>query len=166
MSDVQDERVWWVAHTRPRCEKKLAEYCGSEHIEALLPCYTSVKRYRGKVATFQKPLFPNYVFIRAERELARKAYQSDYVANLLEVFDQHLFQQQLADILKALEAGLEMRGLPEVKEGARVRVRAGPLQGMEGIVEQRTGIVEVLLRLDFIGQSAAVTIDAADLEMV
>lgn len=42
----------------------------------------------------------------------------------------------------------------------RVRIKAGPLQGLEGWVEKRYGMTTVLLRLDFINQAAAVKIDA------
>jgi hypothetical protein len=48
----------------------------------------------------------------------------------------------------------------------RVRIKAGPLQGIEGWVEQRYGMTTVLLRLDFISQAAAVKLDADLLELV
>jgi hypothetical protein len=41
-----------------------------------------------------------------------------------------------------------------------VRIKGGPLQGLEGWVEKRYGMTTVLLRLDFINQAAAVKIDA------
>ena len=40
--------IWFVAHTRPRCEKKLVQYCEREGFSTTLPCYRSVKKYRGK----------------------------------------------------------------------------------------------------------------------
>ena len=47
--------------------------------------------------------------------------------------------------------------------GMRVRIKAGPLQGLEGWVERRQGMTTVLLRLDFINRAAAVKIDADQL---
>ena len=85
------------------------------------------------------------------------------MAKLLEVFDQETFQQQLQDILFALETNLEVRLAPSIGEGMRVRIRSGPLQGLEGWVERRYGITTVLLRLDFINRAAAVKIDADQL---
>ena len=43
---------------------------------------------------------------------------------------------------------------------------SGPLRGIEGWVEQRHGMSTVLLRLDFIGQAAAVKMEATDLELI
>jgi len=157
---------WVVAHTRPRCEKKLAEYCQREGVSVTLPTYRSVKTYRGKKVVFQKPLFPNYLFLRMALEEKKTIYQSDYVANLLDVPDQAEFEAQLNDILVALESDLEVFLAPEIRAGRRVRIRSGPLRGMEGQVENRSGFTVVLLRLEFIGQAAAVKIDAADLELV
>ena len=41
-----------------------------------------------------------------------------------------------------------MRLAPAIGEGTRVRIKAGPLQGLEGWVERRSGMSAVLLRLD------------------
>ena len=48
----------------------------------------------------------------------------------------------------------------------RVKIKSGPLQGIEGVVEQRYGINTVLLRLDFINQAAAEKVDADKLEQI
>jgi transcription antitermination factor NusG len=157
---------WYVAHTRPRCEKKLSQYCEREGFATTLPCVRRAHKYRGKTATFMNPLFPGYVFVRLLREQRQKVFQSDYVANLLEVFDQPAFELQLNDILLALETELEVTLAPEIKPGRQVIIKSGPLRGVTGWVEKRTGMVEVFLRLDFIGQAATVVIDANDLELI
>jgi transcriptional antiterminator RfaH len=157
---------WFVAHTRPRCEKKLADYCEREGISVTLPLYRSVKKYRGKTVTFHKPLFPGYLFLRIEPDATKKVYQSDYVANLLSVVDQATFEKQLGDILLALETDLEIFLAPNITAGARVRIKSGPLRGLEGLVEQRSGVTMVLLRLDFISQAAAVKIEATELDRI
>ncbi|MSU62456.1 MAG: antitermination protein NusG [Pedosphaera sp.] len=162
----QSEVLWFVAHTRPRCEKKLVEFCEREGFQTTLPLYKSVKKYRGKTMTFHKPLFPGYVFLRLVQEQSRKVYQSDYVANLLDVVDQQLFQQQLGDILEALETQYEIFLAPQIITGSRVKIKSGPLRGMEGFVENRTGMTLVQLRLDFIGQAAAVKMEATELELI
>jgi transcription antitermination factor NusG len=156
---------WYVVHTRPRCEKKLVQYCQREHIATTLPCIKRAHKYRGKTATFQSPLFPGYVFIRITREQRQKVYQSDYAANVLEVFDQAQFEQQLNDILRAVDTALDVRLAPQITPGSQVRVKSGPLRGILGWVEKRSGMVQVLLRLDFIGQAAAVSMDADELEL-
>jgi transcription antitermination factor NusG len=158
--------VWFVAHSRPRCEKKIVQYSNDLGLETTLPCYRSVRKYRGKTVSFEKPLFPGYVFLKAIPEQRGKILQSDYVANLLTVNDQALFESQLKDILLALETGLEIVLAPDIGRGAQVKIKNGPLAGLEGWVEERYGFETVLLRLEFIGQAAAVKLSAGDLEPV
>jgi transcription antitermination factor NusG len=160
-----DTLLWYVAHTRPRREKKLAEYCEREAFQVTLPCYRVVHKYRGKTVTFLKPLFPGYVFLQLLVQQRQKVYQSDYVANLLDVPDQETFAHQLGDILHALETDLEVCLAPQITAGARVRIKSGPLRGLEGCVQERAGVTMVLLRLDFISQAAAVKIEATELEI-
>ena len=160
------ELHWFVAHTKPRREKKLVEHCRRQGIDATLPCYSSAHKYRGKTVVFQKPLFPGYVFLQLEPTQKDSVRQNDHVANLLVVFDQQTFQQQLQDILLALESKVGVKLAPAIGEGMRVRIKAGPLQGIEGWVEKRQGMTTVLLRLDFINQAAAVKIDAEALELI
>ena len=160
------ELLWFVAHTKPRREKKLVEHCRRHEIAATLPCYSSAHKYRGKTVVFQKPLFPGYVFLQLEPGHVSSVRQSDLVANLLDVFDQQTFAHQLQDILLALQTEVGVRLAPAIGEGMRVKIKTGPLQGIEGWVEQRYGMTTVLLRLDFINQAAAVKIDADALEMI
>jgi transcription antitermination factor NusG len=158
--------LWYVAHTRPRCEKKLLQYCARESLVASLPCYKSAHKYRGKTVVFKKPLFPGYVFLQILAAKRAVVLQSDYLANLLEVTDQALFVRQLDEVMRALETDLEIRLARIITEGLRVKIKSGPLRGIEGLVEKRYGMTTVLLRLDFINQAAAVKLEASDLELI
>jgi transcription antitermination factor NusG len=156
--------LWYVAHTKPRREKKLVEFCIRNQLAVTLPCYDSAHKYRGKTVVFRKPLFPGYAFLQLKPGQEVPVRQNDHVANLLPVFDQPTFERQLEDILTALDANLGVRLAPSIGEGMRVRIKGGPLHGLEGWVEQRYGITTVLLRLDFINQAAAVKLEADMLE--
>jgi transcription antitermination factor NusG len=160
-----EELPWYVAHTRPRCEKKLAEYCRDQGLQVTLPCYKSVRKYERKTVVFEKPLFPNYLFLRLHPSQRQKVYQSDLVANLIDVTDQKLFEEQLGDILRSLESDTEVLLAPQITAGTRVKITAGPLRGLEGFVEDRSGMTYVNLRLDFIGQAVAVKVEASELEL-
>jgi len=160
MSDLE----WFVAHTKPRCEKKLAAWCLREGMDSTLPCYRTLHKYRGKKVEFEKPLFPGYLFLQVTEPQSKKVAQSDYAARVLTVTDQDLFRRQLGDILAALEKSDKIQVVPQIGEGSRVLVKHGPLRGLEGWVEKRQGPTTVLFRLDFIGQAAAVTIEAWELE--
>ena len=92
--------------------------------------------------------------------------QSNFVANMLHVVDQQLFEQQLNDILFALNQEITIRLEPIIEVGARVMIKSGPLQGQEGWVDERFGMTTVLLRLDFIGQAAAIEVSSDVIELI
>lgn len=158
------ELLWYVAHVKPRREKKLAEFCEREGFAFTLPCFDSVRKYRGKTVVFHKPLFPGYVFLQLSKVNINAVRQCDLVANMLEVFDQTTLERQLREIVMALESGLVVKIAPSIGAGDKVRIKSGPLQGIEGWVEKRDGINTILLRLDFINQAAAVKIEASMIE--
>jgi len=158
--------LWFVAHTRPRAEKKLAEFCVEQGYEHRLPVYRSVKTYARKRVIFEKPLFPGYMFARVERRHRLTLVQNRYVANLLDIEDQEEFVGQLDAIYRALDARVEIQVCPEIKPGLQVRIKSGPLRGTEGWVESRAKLSDVHLRLDFIGQAVVAKIQADDLELV
>ena len=162
MSDL----AWFVAQTRPRREKKLKDYCEQAQFESVLPCFRSVHKYRRKTVQFEKPLFPGYLFVHILPTQRQPLAQNEHVARVLTVYDQNLFARQLREILTALDTGMEIQVAPEIGLGQRVLIKQGPLQGIEAWVEARTGMNTVFLRLDFIGQAAAVKVPADYLELV
>lgn len=158
--------LWYVAHTRPRSEKKLAQYCLRNGLEATLPCVTNIRKYQRKTARFENPLFPGYLFLKILPEDRQSVEQSDYCVSLLDVPDQREFVEQLEDILAAVSSESEIRLAPAIDTGTRVKIKVGPLRGVEGVVDRREGSCDVYLQLDFIGQAAVLTVPASDLELI
>lgn len=156
---------WHVAHTRPRREKKLMDFCRREGLVATLPCIKSFKKYSRKSVEFEKPLFPGYLFFRSSLHQVQRVHQNDHTANVLTVSDQMLFEQQLAEILSALSTGCIMWASGAISIGKAVRIRGGPLSGLSGrIVTMNPDSTTVCLRLDFIGQGALVVVETANVE--
>jgi transcription antitermination factor NusG len=166
VAGIATDVLWYVAHTRPRCEKKLVNYCKREAIEVTLPCFRSEKRYGRKQIDFEKPLFPGYVFFRADSDTSQRVLRNQYAANVLTVYDQAEFAHQLEDILAALESGCLVLGAIELCAGKEVQILNGPLAGMSGTVMRISNQTTVVLRLDFLGQGAAIVVDGTALEII
>jgi transcription antitermination factor NusG len=50
--------------------------------------------------------------------------------------------------------------------GTRVRITAGPMQGLQGILLRKRGKPRVVISVDLIMRSVAIDIDAAEVEPV
>src|SRR6266480_341198 len=56
--------LWYVARTRSRHEKRIAEQLQQRRVESFLPLYRSRRNWNGRQATVELPLFPGYIFVR------------------------------------------------------------------------------------------------------
>jgi transcription antitermination factor NusG len=55
---------------------------------------------------------------------------------------------------------------PFLQSGVRVEVRAGPMRGVQGIVENRIGVNRLVLQVKMLGRAVSVEIDPGLLEIV
>ena len=154
-------RPWWVVHTRPRCEKKLQEAADRQGFVAYLPLQSRPHRYGNRRRAYEVPLFPGYVFCMADGAGRQWLLQNRYTANLLEVFDQGLLVRQLDQLRIALTSGQILEVMPYLEQGRRVRVLAGPLRGLEGIVLRVKGKTRIVLNVDMIRESVVMEMDSS-----
>jgi transcription antitermination factor NusG len=111
------------------------------------------------------PLFPGYVFVRiASRERVRVLE----VPGVLSLVGFGPTPAPLPDFeIEALRSGLGLGKIephPFLVIGERVRIKRGPMAGMEGILVRRKSSFRVVLALDVIMKCMAVEVDAEDVE--
>jgi len=78
--------------------------------------------------------------------------------------DQPSLTRELLTIRKAINGQLPLDPYPFVAIGQRVRIAAGPLMGLEGVVVERDRITRVVLQGERARARCAVQIDADVLE--
>jgi len=151
---------WAVIHSRPRCEKRIAEFCQQRGLPCYLPILAKRRTYGRRVRVFEHPVFPGYLFALADAPGRQLLRQNQRVANLLEVPDQATLIRQLDQVKTALDQHDTFELLPQIVEGTRVTVQAGPLKGVEGVVSRFKNRTRVVLNIDFIQQALAVEVEA------
>jgi len=156
--------VWFVCHTRPRCEKKFAALMAAERFEHYLALVQSVRRYRQQTKRFTKPLFPGYVFARVPFERKARIYQQDLLARAIPVEDEATFLRQLADVKTIVDSGFELSLLPLLSKGRRVKVTGGPLHGLEGYVDDPKNPAGIVISVDVLRQGLLVRVPVENLE--
>ncbi len=158
---VQD---WMLLHTRARQEKAVAEVLTGMGVEQYLPLVKVRKRYGHRKRETMVPLFPSYVFARCGKEAAWRVHDAGRVAQVLEISDQRRFAREIEQVRRAIEADVVLDPHPFLQAGQRVRVRSGPLRGIEGIVEVKRRVDRLVLQVHTLGQAASVEIDADEVE--
>ena len=94
--------TWHVLHVRPRCEKKLAEYCEVLRLSHYLPLRSETKIYQRRKVTVAKPVFPGYVFAAFDRDERQALLKTNNIVRILETDRQRILLHQLAQIRRAL----------------------------------------------------------------
>lgn len=156
--------VWFVCHTKPRCEKKFAALMAAERFEHYLALVQSIRRYRQQTKRFTKPLFPGYVFAHVPFEKKARIYQQDLLARAIPVEDEATFLRQLADVKAIVESGFELSLLPLLSKGRRVKVTGGPLHGLEGYVDDPMNPAGIVISVDVLRQGLLVRVPIENLE--
>lgn len=156
--------AWMLLHTRARQERVVAEVLAGLGVEQYLPLVKVRRRYGHRKRDTLAPLFPSYVFARCAKEAAWRVHDAGRVAQVLEISDQDRFAREIEQIRRAIGADVGLDPHPFLHAGQRVRVRAGPLQGVEGIVEVKRRVDRLVLQVHTLGQAASVEIDADDVE--
>lgn len=151
---------WYVAHTRARQEKKLAEELSRLKIPHYLPLRQSVTRSRTtrRVSRSMLPLFRGYLFFKGGEEQRYRALQTHRIAHVLNVPDQRQLVNELLHIQRLLANTPELLVARNLKTGNWVRIIAGPLQGLEGVIEYLAKGAKLNLNVTILGQSVSVEV--------
>lgn len=163
---IESSPQWFAAYTTPRHEKHVSVLLAERQIETFLPLYNTARQWKkSSPVVLELPLFPTYVFVRIAR-CARSSVLS--LPGVLSIVGSAREPWPLPDFeIEALRLGLHMRKAephPYLKIGERVRIKAGAMTGVEGILVRKKNEVRVVLTLDTIMQSIAMEVDADDIE--
>lgn len=157
---------WWAAHTRPRCEKLLAEDLAVRGVFQYLPVCARTTRSRrtGRRSRSIVPVFTGYVFFIADEEQRIRALATNRIVTLLPVAAQDELIRQLRSVQAVVRHGLDVECGPAVHVGDWVRVVAGPLAGLAGRVLQRRSSMRLIINVRILAQSVSVDISRDTVE--
>lgn len=157
---------WYAACTHPRHEKKAAEHLSNTGVESFLPTYHAVHRWRNGVQAFlELPLFPGYIFVRILPQDWLQVVKSPSVTRLIG------FQGTPSPLseceIERLRSGVSVLNAephPFLRVGERVRIKAGPLTGLEGTLVSKKGKWRFVLSIELIMQAISVEVESSDVE--
>jgi len=166
--EVHGACEWHAVYTRHQHEKKVAESFAGNGIEVFLPLYEIVRRWKDRDKLLSLPLFSCYVFVRAEARRRTDIISTPGVHSFV-MTGNHLAtisHLEIEALRRASESRLRVEPHPFVTIGDKVRITAGPLQGIEGIVVRGKSSCRLILSAQLLEKSVSVEIDADCIEPV
>jgi transcription antitermination factor NusG len=160
--------AWYALYTRHQHEKNVALALTGKGMEAFLPLYTTVRRWKDRDKRLQLPLFPCYVFLRNPSGRWQPVLTTPGIHSVVGFAGQPSMipVTEIEAVRKVVESPLKAEPHPYLKAGDRVRLRAGPLQGLEGILIQKKNILKLLVSVEMLRRSVAVEVDATIVERI
>lgn len=159
-------RTWYALHVKPRTEKKTVEWLRHYRIWHYLPVYRKTVKVQRRKVTRELPLFPGYVFVRMNADERLAMLRTNLLVRTIAVSEPRKMIHQLRQIAHAGKSGHEMRTMPKFVAGDLVKVKIGPMYGVEGYVLQDSGGSYIVLNVEILGQAVAVKIPPEDCERI
>jgi len=157
---------WYAIYTRHQHEKTVAGILTSKGFETLLPLYSAAHRWKDRTKLLSLPLFPCYVFLKGGLERRLDILTTPGIRALVSTAGQPaaIPHSEIEGVRRAVESGACVEPHPLLKCGEWVRVKYGPLQGIEGILVRKKNLYRLVLSVEILGKAASVEIDAFVIE--
>jgi transcription termination/antitermination protein NusG len=159
---------WYAVCTVSRHEKVVARQMNGSGLDHFLPLYRSVRRWKDRRKELELPLFPGYIFVRIP---LRDRLQVQKLTGVLQIVSFNgkpapLPESEIEVLRNGLARNAWLEPHPYLKVGRRVRVRSGPMAGVDGILVRRKDKCRIVLSVELIRQAVALEVDSDDVEPV
>lgn len=152
---------WYAVYTWARHEKAVARHFDQRGLTYFLPLYQAVHRWNKRTCRVSLPLFPGYVFVRTG---GSERYRPLQVPGVLHYAGTGSAPSAIADeeieaLRRILISGKEVGPHPYLSAGQQVRIAAGPLAGLRGVIQRSKSGNRFVVSVETIKQSIAVELD-------
>jgi transcription antitermination factor NusG len=159
---------WYAIYARHQHEKMVAQILTSKGFEVFLPLYWTVHRWKDRKKQVWLPLFPCYLFLQEGLSRQLDILKTPGVHGVVACGGRPAVipEEEIDAIRQMVESGIRVEPHPFLKCGDRVRVKRGPLIGVEGILIRKKNQFHLVVSMEILGRSAAVEIDVSTVERV
>lgn len=169
--DMISTQHWFAVHVKSRHEQKVSERLKEAGIEVFSPVVERLSRWKDRKKLIQFPLFPCYLFVHiaathGDKLTVLKAKGVIRFLGSASGEPESIPEEQIISLKTAVQSKVSIDPYPYLQEGQRVRVKSGPLTGVEGVLIERSGQHKLILSIDILCQSTAVTIHASEVERI
>ncbi|MCU1241312.1 MAG: transcriptional activator RfaH [Candidatus Acidoferrum typicum] len=159
---------WFALQVRMRHETGVADHLQGKGYEWFLPLYKAQRRWSDRVKEVQAPLFPGYLFCRFNPHDRLPILKTPGVTQI--VGYNHVpvpvDEQEIQAIRTLVASGVSNFPCPYLEVGSKVRIEAGALRGLEGILMDLKGKRRLVLSITLLQRSVAVEIDSDAVSVV
>ena len=161
MHPGNDQKQWFALQLRPRFEKVVAMHLRGKGYDEYLPVYRSRRIWSDRVKEIELPLFPGYTFCKFD---IRDRLPVLVIPGVMSVVGfggvpMPILEDEISAVNRVVTSGLKYGPWPTISTGESVRVKYGPLRGLEGVVMEIKKNYHLIISVNMLQRSVAVEID-------
>ena len=162
------EFAWHALYTRHQHEKAIAHALSNKGFEVFLPLYSATHPWKDRNKQLLLPLFPCYVFLRGGLERRLDFMTTPGIHMLITSGGRPAVvpDEEIYAVRQLVEKAERVDPHPFLRSGDRVRVKSGPLIGVEGILVRKKNLFRLVVSVEILGKSAAAEVDASMVERI
>lgn len=159
---------WYALFTRHQHEKSVAHALTLKGFNVYLPLCRALRRWRDREKQLWLPLFTCYIFLCEGMDRQLQVLTTPGLLRVVGLGGRPAIvpPDQLDAVRRMVESPVRVEPHLFLSNGDRVRVISGPLFGLEGILTRTKTVTRLVISMEMLGRSAAVEIDAAQVEKV
>ena len=161
----RNESCWFAIQVKPGLEFNIASMLKSKGYEEFVPTYRSEKNGRG---SSERPFFSGYVFCRFDPTVRAPIVTTPGVIRVVGYgrTPASLSDSEMQAVRTVASSNLPAKPHAYIASGQRVRIREGPLRGVEGDIAQTGDRQCLVVSVSLLQRSIAVEVEPAWLEAV
>ena len=159
---------WFALHVKVRQERMTAHALQRRGFEQFLPLFKIRRRWSDRIKELEMPLFCRYVFCRFHAEDRLRVLTTpgvEYVVGTGKV-PVPISDDQIAALEAVMKSGASAQPWPFLRAGQWVRIEAGTLAGLEGILQDFRGSRRLVISVSLLQRSVAVEIDRLEVSPI
>ncbi len=152
---------WYAVKVRTKAEGLVCASLERKGYECYSPSYIECRNYSDRIRKVQAPLFPGYLFCRLDIAKRLPVLMSEGVLYFVSFGDvpQPVDESELDAVRAALGSGLQVQSWPYLRTGDRVRIEAGSMAGVEGVLLKSQGVDRLIISVHLLQRSLSLQID-------
>jgi len=160
---------WFAVHARSRHEKQVDSFLKEKCIDSFLPLIKTLSRRRDRKVFVDLPLFPGYLFVNIPLDNVFDVISTRGVVRIIGTdpfTPTPIPEKQVNDIKILVNSNVKLDPYKYLQSGTKIRVKAGPLMGIEGILLKRKANYRVVVSVDLLQRATAAEVCIADIESI
>ncbi|MGH9613823.1 MAG: transcription termination/antitermination protein NusG [Bryobacteraceae bacterium] len=160
--------AWFAVQVRSPLEQWLSVTLREKGYEEYLPTYRSRRTWSDRVKEIDQPLFPRYLFCRFDPMYRLPILKTPNVQGIVSIGRAPIAipDHEIEAVRRMVSEGKVAGPWPYLREGQHVRIRKGPLTGVEGILTEFKNRYRLVVSIELLQRSVAAEVDGDWVEVL